>query len=113
MATLVTAIIKRSRLEPVRAALLEMGTSGMTVCEVRGYGRQGGQIETYRGTEYKSDFIQKLRLDVVVPTESVDEVMEAIMHAARTDRIGDGKMWAVPVDRVIRIRTGEDGDDAI
>ncbi|MEI2640502.1 MAG: P-II family nitrogen regulator [Microthrixaceae bacterium] len=113
MPTLITAIIKRSRLDPVRDALQEVGAAGLTVCEVRGYGRQGGQVETYRGTEYRSDFIQKLRLDLVVADELVDVAIAAIKDAAATGKIGDGKLWSVPVDRVVRLRTGEEGDEAI
>lgn len=113
MASLVTAVIKRSRLEPVREALTAAGATGMTVCEVHGYGQQGGQVETYRGTEYRTEFIAKLRLDVVVADDLVDDVMDAIAGAARTGRIGDGKMWALKVDRVARIRTGEEGEIAI
>lgn len=113
MASLVTAIIKRSRLTPVREALDQLGVAGLTVCEVDGYGRQGGQVETYRGVEYKLGFVQKLKLDLVVPTSKVPEILDAIREAAQTGNIGDGKMWVTPVEEVVRIRTGETGDEAI
>lgn len=113
MASLVTAIIKRSRLTPVREALDSIGVTGLTVYEVNGYGRQGGQTETYRGVEYKLDFVQKTRLDMVVPTDKVEQVLDTVAEAARTGNIGDGKMWVVDLARVVRIRTGEEGESAI
>lgn len=113
MAKLITAIIKRSRLDPVRTALEDIGTTGLTMCEVNGYGRQGGQTETYRGVEYRSGFIQKLRLDIVIADDRVDETLEAIMDAAWTGNVGDGKMWVTHIEEVVRIRTRERGDSAV
>lgn len=113
MAKLITAIIKRSRLHPVRTALEDIGATGMTMCEVNGYGRQGGQTETYRGVEYRSGFIQKLRLDVMVNDDRVDETLDAIADAAWTGNVGDGKMWVTNVEQVVRIRTRERGDGAV
>jgi nitrogen regulatory protein P-II 1 len=113
MAHLVTAIIKPHRLDDVREAVRGAGVVGMTVTEVQGYGRQSGKTETFRGAEYTIDFVPKVRVEVVVPDSDVDKVIEVIADAARTGKIGDGKMWAHPLDRVMRIRTGEMGDDAI
>jgi nitrogen regulatory protein P-II 1 len=113
MAYLVTAIVKPHRLDDVREAVRGAGVIGLTVSEVQGYGRQSGKTETFRGAEYTIDFVPKVRVEVVVPDSDVDKVMDVIAAAARTGKIGDGKMWAFPLDRVMRIRTGEQGDDAI
>jgi nitrogen regulatory protein P-II 1 len=113
MAYLVTAIIKPHRLDDVREAVRGVGVIGMTVTEVQGYGRQSGKTETFRGAEYTVDLVPKVRVEVVTPDVEVDKVMDVIAKAARTGKIGDGKMWAFPLDRVMRIRTGELDDDAI
>jgi nitrogen regulatory protein P-II 1 len=113
MVELITAIIKPHMLDDVKEALTANGVNGLTVTEVKGYGRQKGHSETFRGAEYKVDFIPKLKIEVVVPTEIADRVTEAIAKAARTDKIGDGKIWSVPLDRLIRVRTGEMGMDAL
>jgi nitrogen regulatory protein P-II 1 len=110
---LVTAIVKPFMLEDVKAALQELGLSGITVSEVQGYGRQGGKTETFRGTEYAVDFVPKVRIDVVVTDDQVDRVFTVIADAARTGKIGDGKVWATEVTKIMRIRTSEVGDDAI
>ena len=113
MAHLVTAIIKPFALEEVKDALRGAGSLGLTVSEVQGFGRQGGKTETWRGTEYKVDFVPKVKIEVLVESTDVDKVMEIIASAARTGKIGDGKIWAVPLDSIMRIRTGEMGDAAI
>lgn len=113
MIHLVTAIIKPHRLEEVKEALRTAGILGMTVSEVRGFGRQGGHSETYRGAEYKIDFIPKVKVEVLAGTEDAERVAKLIADAARTGQIGDGKVWVTPVDRAMRIRTGEMGDDAL
>ena len=113
MAHLVTAIIKPFKLEDVKEALRAAGVLGLTVSEIQGYGRQGGKTEAFRGSEYKVEFVPKVMIEVLVDTAAVDKVVDVIAESARTGRIGDGKIWAVPVDRVMRIRTGELGDDAI
>ena len=110
---LVTAVIKPFKLDDVKDALKEAGSSGITVSEVRGFGRQGGHTETYRGAEYKIDFVPKVSLATVVDEARVDEVVDAIAKAAATGKIGDGKIWVTNVDRVVRIRTGEEGTDAL
>ena len=104
---LVTAIIKPFKLDDVRAALSEIGVSGMTVTEVKGFGRQRGHTELYRGAEYVVDFVPKTRVEVAVRTELVDQVVEAVLKAAKTGKVGDGKIFITDIDRVIRIRTGE------
>jgi len=113
MAHLVTAIIKPFKLEDVKEALRAAGVLGLTVSEIQGYGRQGGKTEAFRGSEYKVEFVPKVMIEVLVDTAAVDKVVDIIAESARTGKIGDGKVWAVPVDRVMRIRTGELGDDAI
>ena len=113
MAYLVTAIIKPHRLDDVREAVRGAGVIGMTVSEVQGYGRQSGKTETFRGAEYTFDFVPKVRVEVIVGDTDVDKVVDVIASAARTGKIGDGKLWAYPLDRVMRIRTGELGEDAI
>jgi nitrogen regulatory protein P-II 1 len=110
---LITAIIKPFTLEDVKTGLEEMGVLGMTVSEVQGYGRQKGHTEVYRGAEYAVDFVPKVRVEVVVDDVAVDKVVDVIVSAARTGKIGDGKVWVSPVDTVIRVRTGERGSDAL
>jgi nitrogen regulatory protein P-II 1 len=110
---LVTAIIKPFTLEDVKTALEQLGVLGMTVSEVQGYGRQKGHTEVYRGAEYSVDFVPKVRVEVVVDDEAADKTVEVIVDAARTGKIGDGKVWVVPVDAVVRVRTGERGGDAL
>ncbi|MEP1126326.1 MAG: P-II family nitrogen regulator [Ilumatobacter sp.] len=110
---LVTAIIKPFQLDVVKDALKTAGITGVTVMEVRGFGRQGGHTETYRGAEYRIDYVPKIELSVVVDDDTVDAVVDAIVNAARTGKIGDGKIWVTTIDRVVRIRTGEEGVDAI
>jgi nitrogen regulatory protein P-II 1 len=107
MVHLVTAVIKPFKLEEVKEALRGIGIQGMTVDEVKGYGRQGGHTETYRGSEYNVDFLPKVRVQVVVDTSDADKVVDTIADAARTGKIGDGKIWVTAVDRVVRVRTGE------
>lgn len=110
---LVTAVIKPFKLDDVKAALKTINVEGMTVSEVQGFGRQGGHTETYRGAEYKIDFVPKVRLEAVVADDDVDAVVDAIVGSARTDKIGDGKVWVTTVDQLVRIRTGERDNDAI
>jgi len=110
---LITAVIKPFKLDDVKDALKEAGSSGITVSEVRGFGRQGGHTETYRGAEYKIDFVPKVEVKIVVDDAAVDAVVEAITKSAATGKIGDGKIWVTDVDRIIRIRTGEEGADAV
>jgi len=110
---LITAIVKPFKLDDVKDALKAVGVAGVTVTEVRGFGRQGGHTETYRGAEYKIDFVPKVELTVVVDDGTVDAVVEAIAGAASTGKIGDGKIWVTSVDRLVRIRTGEEGADAL
>jgi len=110
---LVTAIIKPFTLDDVKAALEQVGVLGMTVSEVQGYGRQKGHTEVYRGAEYSVDFVPKVRVEVLVDDTLGDKVVEAVVEAARTGKIGDGKVWVTPVDTVVRVRTGERGVDAI
>ncbi len=110
---LVTAIIKAHRVEAVTDALKGIGISGMTVSDAQGFGRQRGHTEVYRGSEYKVDFVPKVRVDVLTDDTDVDKVMETIAEAARTGKIGDGKIWITEVARSMRIRTGETGHDAL
>ena len=110
---LVTAIIKPFKLDDVKDTLRTLGVQGMTVSEVQGFGRQRGHTEVYRGTEYTVDFVPKVRVEVVTDDGDADRVAQAIVDAARTDKIGDGKVWIVPVEGLIRIRTGEMGHDAL
>ena len=109
----ITAIVKPFKIDDVKTALQSAGIQGLTVSEVRGYGRQGGHTETYRGSEYKVEFIPKIRLDIVVDDADADRVVEAIKAAAATGSIGDGKIWVTNVERLIRIRTGEEGTSAV
>jgi nitrogen regulatory protein PII len=110
---LVTAIVKPFKLDDVKDALKSAGVAGMTVSEVRGFGRQGGHTETYRGSEYQIDFIPKLRIEIVVSDAEVEHVVETIVTAAATTKNGDGKVWVTDVEELVRIRTGERGPDAI
>ena len=110
---LVTAIIKPHKLEEVKEALEAFGITGMTVSEASGYGRQRGHSEVYRGAEYTVDFVPKVRVEVLVDDVDATGVVEAILKSAQTGRIGDGKIWTVPVDDVARVRTGERGPDAL
>lgn len=110
---LITAIIKPFKVDDVKEALKAAGVQGMTVSEVRGFGRQGGHTETYRGSEYQIDFVPKAKMELVVDDSSVDEVIDIIVKAANTGKIGDGKVWVTHAEQIIRIRTGEHGADAI
>ena len=110
---LITAIIKPFKLDEVKTALRSAGVEGMTVSEVRGFGRQGGHTETYRGTEYQIDFVPKVRLEAVVDDAEVERVVELIVESARSGKIGDGKICVTNVESIVRIRTGESGNDAI
>ena len=110
---LVTAIVKPFVLEDVKGALEQIGVLGMTVSEVQGYGRQKGHTEVYRGAEYSVDFVPKVRVEVVADDALADKVVDAVVEAARTGKIGDGKVWVTPVETVVRVRTGERGHDAI
>lgn len=110
---LITAIVKPFVLEDVKGALEQIGVLGMTVSEVQGYGRQKGHTEVYRGAEYSVDFVPKVRVEVLADDNLADKVVDAVVEASRTGKIGDGKVWVNPVDSVIRVRTGERGVDAI
>jgi nitrogen regulatory protein P-II 1 len=113
MVHLVTAIVKPFKLEDVKTAVREFGVLGLTVSEVQGYGRQGGKSETFRGSEYTIDFVPKVRIEVLVDDGQVDQIFEVIADAARTGKIGDGKVWSTPVGQVMRVRTAEYGADAV
>jgi len=113
MPYLVTAIIKPFKLEEVKEALRGAGLLGLTVSEVQGFGRQGGKTESFRGSEYKMEFVPKVKIEVLVEGTQVDKVIDLIAASARTGKIGDGKIWALPLDHLMRIRTGELGDDAV
>ena len=110
---LVTAVIKPFKLDEVKDALKAAGIAGMTVSEVRGFGRQGGHTETYRGAEYQIDFVPKVVIEAVVDADQTDMVVDTIAKAAATGKIGDGKIWVTDVERIVRIRTGEEGAAAI
>lgn len=110
---LITAILKPSKVDDVKVALQAAGIQGMTVSETRGFGRQKGHTEIYRGAEYRVDFLPKVRVEVLAEDSQVQSIVETIVEAARTGAVGDGKLWVTPVEQVIRIRTGERGDDAI
>ena len=110
---LVTAIIKPFKLDDVRDALSEVGVQGVTVTEVKGFGRQKGHTELYRGAEYVVDFLPKVKIDVAIDSKMLDRVIEAITKSARTDKIGDGKIFVFDLEQVVRIRTGETGKDAL
>ena len=113
MVHLVTAIIKPHRLEEVKGALQDIGVTGLTVTEVKGFGRQGGKTETYRGAEYVIDFLPKVKIDVAIADDLVERAIEAIEASARTGKIGDGKIFVTSVEQVIRIRTGETDEAAV
>ncbi|MEW2395937.1 P-II family nitrogen regulator [Streptomyces sp. NPDC046862] len=110
---LITAIVKPHRLDEVKTSLQEMGIHGLTVTEASGYGRQRGHTEVYRGAEYRVDLVPKVRIEVVVDDADTDAAVEAIVKAAQTGKIGDGKVWITPVETVVRVRTGERGPDAL
>ena len=110
---LITAIIKPFKLDEVRAAITALGISGMSVTEIKGFGRQRGHTELYRGAEYTVDFVPKSRLEIAVRAEMVDQVVEAIINAAKTGKVGDGKIFVSDLQRVVRIRTGETDDSAL
>lgn len=113
MMKMVTAVIKPHKLDDVKEALKGLGVSGLTISEVKGFGRQGGHTEVYRGAEYTIDFVPKVKIEVVVDLSDAERVADAIVAAARTGKIGDGKVWITEVDRLIRIRTGEVNADAV
>lgn len=110
---LISVVLKPFKLDDVKSALRDAGVVGMTVSEVRGFGRQGGHTEVYRGTEYSIDFVPKVKLELLTETEDVPRITDVILTAARTGKIGDGKIWVTDVDAVVRIRTGEAGSEAI
>ncbi|MFL0797412.1 MAG: P-II family nitrogen regulator [Cellvibrionaceae bacterium] len=110
---LITAVVKPFKLDDVRAALSDVGVSGMTVTEVKGFGRQKGHTELYRGAEYVVDFLPKVKLELAVDDDMVDQAVEAITNAAQTGKIGDGKIFITPLEQVVRIRTGETGPEAV
>ena len=109
----IEAVIKPFKLEEVKEALSDFGSVGMTVTEVKGFGRQKGQTEIYRGNEYSVDFLPKIKIEVVLSEDKVDEALDAILKAARTGKIGDGKIFVMPVEEAVRIRTGETADAAV
>jgi len=113
MVHLVTAVVKPHRVEEVKDALRGLGVLGMTISEVKGFGRQGGHTETYRGTEYSVEFLPKIKVEVVVDSSLADKVVDTIAEAARTGKIGDGKIWVSPVERLVRVRTGERDTEAL
>lgn len=113
MAHLVTAIIKPFKLDEVKEALRGAGVIGLTVSEIQGFGRQGGKTEAFRGNEYKVEFVPKVMIQVLIDSAVLDKVLELIASSARTGKIGDGKIWSTPIDRLMRIRTGELGDEAL
>ncbi|MYZ11360.1 P-II family nitrogen regulator [Streptomyces sp. SID2999] len=110
---LITAVVKPYRLDEVKTALRDLGIDGLTVTEASGYGRQRGHTEVYRGAEYVVDLVPKVRLELVVEDAVAEDAIDAIVRAARTGKIGDGKVWSVPVETVVRVRTGERGPDAL
>ncbi len=110
---LITAIVKPFKVDEVKDALKSAGVEGITVTEVKGFGRQGGHTETYRGSEYKIDFVPKIRFEIVTTDDAVDRVIDVILKSAATGKIGDGKVWVTNVEQIVRIRTGESGDAAI
>ena len=109
----IVAVIKPFKLDEVKDALKSIGVQGLTLSEVQGFGRQGGHTETYRGAEYTIDLVPKMRLEIVVEDDQVDDVVDTIVTSARTGKIGDGKVWVVPAEDIVRIRTGERGRDAL
>jgi nitrogen regulatory protein P-II 1 len=110
---LVVAVIKPFKLDDVKEVLKNVGIHGMTLTEAQGFGRQRGHTEVYRGAEYEVDFVPKIRLEVVVEDEQADEVVDAIVSSAATGKIGDGKVWVLPLETIVRVRTGERGSDAV
>ena len=110
---LITAIVKPFKLDEVKDALQSAGVKGLTVTDARGFGRQGGHTEVYRGAEYEIAFVPKVRIEIVADDSDVDRIVETILESARTSKIGDGKVWVLPVDSIQRIRTGELGEDAL
>lgn len=110
---LVTAVIKPSKLDDVKKALEAFGARGMTVSDARGYGRQRGHTEVYRGAEYPVDLVSKVRVEIVTSEDDADDVVDTLVKAAHTGTVGDGKVWSVPLDTVVRVRTGERGPDAL
>jgi nitrogen regulatory protein P-II 1 len=110
---LVTAVIKPFKVDDVKSTLETLGVHGMTISEVQGYGRQKGHTEVYRGAEYKVDFVPKIKIEILVDDEVVEELVSALVGSAHTGKIGDGKVWVVPVETVVRVRTGERGGDAL
>ncbi|MGH9030275.1 MAG: P-II family nitrogen regulator [Acidimicrobiales bacterium] len=110
---LIVAVLKPFKLDDVKESLKTLGVSGMTLTEAQGFGRQRGHTEVYRGAEYEVDFVPKLRVEVLVDDAQTDEVVDAIVRSAATGKIGDGKVWVVPIDSVVRVRTGERGKDAL
>ena len=110
---LVSAVIKPFKLDEVKVAAREVGVSGMTVSQVRGFGRTGGHIEIYRGKEYEFDFVDKLQVEIVTTDALADQVVDAVSNAARTDTVGDGMLWVTDIEHVVRIRTGEGGPEAV
>jgi nitrogen regulatory protein P-II 1 len=110
---LITAVVKPFKLDDVKAALETFGVHGLTVTEASGYGRQRGHTEVYRGAEYKVDLVPKLRVEVLVDDEDAEDIIDVIVKAAHTGKIGDGKVWSVPVETVVRVRTGETGPEAL
>jgi len=110
---LIVAIVKPFKLDEVKARLKELGVHGMTVSEAQGFGRQHGHTEVYRGAEYQVDFVPKIRIELAVGDDSVEEIVDAVVQIARTGSIGDGKIWVQPLDSLLRIRTGERGPDAL
>jgi nitrogen regulatory protein P-II 1 len=110
---LITAVIKPFKLDEVRDSLKTAGVVGMTITEVRGFGRQGGHTETYRGAEYQIDFVPKTKVELVVDDGDLDRIVDLLVEAARSGKIGDGKVWVTPIETLIRIRTGESGPDTV
>jgi nitrogen regulatory protein P-II 1 len=110
---MIVAIIKPHKLDDVKEALLANGVEGMTITEVRGFGRQRGKTENFRGSEYNIDFVPKLKVEVIVPDTEVDKLVSVVADAAKTGKIGDGKVWSIGIDRLLRVRTGETGHDAV
>ena len=110
---LITAVIKPFKLDDARETLTELGISGLTVSEVKGYGRQKGHTELYRGAEYVVDFLPKVKLEIVVQDDIVDQVLEELTKSVQTGKIGDGKIWVTPVEEIVRVRTGESGQEAV
>ena len=110
---LIVAVLKPFKLDEVKEALKTLGVQGMTLTEAQGFGRQRGHTEVYRGAEYEVDFVPKIRVEVLVDDAQADEVVDAVVRAAATGKIGDGKVWVVPIDQVVRVRTGERGRDAL